>query len=307
MTKFRMVALPVGLGSVCLVVACMTPSEPDTTMVEGDLAAVCSSEHSEPNVYDAADFDHVFEDFEQQTQMYLVGHEWDNTLIRNCRIHGTPGSAIFIRDATNVVVHNCEVWNTGTGENAAIRLSSWGSGTQDVTIDGNHIHDVPYNGVWAGDASENHVGLKVINNVIERTGLVQAENGVHPIYLQSSDFFIAGNTISGLREGNGISIRSSGVVRCNNVSGTSITGRPAIRYFSDHAAGVSNELVIEYNTIDSDTRGIHLYPPVSSTSGSVPPTHVVKSFIIRNNVINAPTEIDIDSAYDNAPYSVTVE
>ncbi len=136
---------------------------------------------------------------------------------------------------------------------------------------------------------------------------MQAENGVHPIYRQSSDFFIAGNTISGLREGNGISIRSSGVVRCNNVSGASITERPAIRYFSDHAAGVSNELVIEYNTIESDTRGIHLYPPVSSTSGSAPPTHVVKSFIIRNNVITAPTEIDIDEAYNNAPYSVALQ
>ena len=73
MTIFRMVARSVALGSVCLVAACRTPSEPDTTIVEGDLAAICSLEHSEPNVYDAADFDHVFEDFEQQTQMWLVG------------------------------------------------------------------------------------------------------------------------------------------------------------------------------------------------------------------------------------------
>ena len=52
MTKFRMVALSVALGSVFLVVAGMTPSEPDTTIVERDLAAAaCSSEHSEPNVY----------------------------------------------------------------------------------------------------------------------------------------------------------------------------------------------------------------------------------------------------------------
>jgi hypothetical protein len=160
-------------------------------------------------------------------------------------------------------------------------------------------------GIWSGEPPENHVGLKIINNLIERTGLESST--AHPIYMQSSDFFIAGNTISGLREGNGISIRSSGVVRCNNVSGTSITGRPAIRYFSDHAAGVSNELVIEHNTIASDTRGIHLYRPVNSTSGSAPPTHVVKSFIIRNNVINAPTEIDIDEAYNAAPYSVALQ
>ena len=70
---------------------------------------------------------------------------------------------------------------------------------------------------------------------------------------------------------------------------------------------MSNLLVIEHNTVESDTRGIHLYPPVNSTSGSVPPTHVVKNFIIRNNVVNAPTEIDIDSAYYSPPYSVSVE
>jgi len=125
--------------------------------------------------------------------------------------------------------------------------------------------------------------------------------------MQSSDFFIAGNTVTGPRAGNGISVRSSGVVRCNNVPGTSSAGKPAIRYFSDHPYGGSNELVIEYNTIESDTKGIDISPPVNSTGGSVPPTHVVKSFIIRNNVINAPTEIDIDSAYNNAPYSVSVE
>ena len=305
MTILRMVARSVALASVCLVVACMTPSEPDTTIVEGDLAAICSLEHSEPNVYDAADFDHVFEDFEQQTQMRLVGHQWDNTLVRNCRIHDTPGAAVFIRDATNVVIHNCEFWNTSTVDNSAIKMSAFGSGTQDVTIDGNHIHDVPIMGIWSGEPPDNHVGLKIINNLIERTGL--GSSTAHPIYMQSSDFFIAGNTVSGPRAGNGISVRSSGVVRCNNVSGTSTAGKPAIRYFSDHPYGVSNELVIEYNTIESDTRGIHLYPPVSSTGGSVPPTHVAKSFIIRNNVISAPTEIDIDSAYNNAPYSVTVE
>ena len=234
-----------------------------------------------------------------------LGAPHDNTLVRNCRIHDTPGAAVFIRDATNVVIHNCEFWNTGTVDNSAIKMSAFGSGTRDVTIDGNHIHDVPIMGIWSGEPPDNHVGLKVINNLIERTGLESST--AHPIYMQSSDFFIAGNTVSGPRAGNGISVRSSGVVRCNNVSGTSTAGKPAIRYFSDHPYGVSNELVIEYNTIDSDTRGIHLYPPVSSTGGSVPPTHVVKSFIIRNNVINAPTEIDIDSAYNNAPYSVSVE
>ncbi len=328
MTKSRTVALWVALGSVGLVVACIdntpiepdstieadstatasdsTAIEPDSTAIEPDSSAMACS--SEPNVYDAADFTNVFEDFEQQTQMRLVGHQWDNTLVRNCRIHGTPGAAVFIRDANNVVIHNCEIWNTGNVDNSAIKMSAWGSGTENVTIDGNHIHDVPNNGIWSGeDVNVDHVGLKVINNLIERTGVGSSSGLDHPIYLQSSDIFIAGNTVSGPRDGNGISVRSSGVVRCNNVSGTSRSGKSGIKYYSDHPHGVSNLLVIEDNTVDSDFRGIQLARPVNSTRGSVPPTHVVKSFIIRNNVINAPTEIDIDSAYNNAPYSVTLE
>jgi len=327
MTKLRRITLSVVLGSVGLAVACFndTPVEPDSTAdacdsglvlgcvaeipVESDQTfTICSSETSAPNVYDVADFANVFEDFEQQTQMRLVGHQWDNTLVRNCRIHDTPGAAVFIRDADNVVIQHCEIWNTGNVDNSAIKMSAWGTGTKNVTIDGNYIHDVPNNGIWAGeDVDVDHVGLKVINNLIERTGVGSSSGLDHPIYLQSSEFLIADNTILGPRDGNGISVRSSGVVRCNHVSGTSRSGKPGIKYFSDHPAGASNELVIEHNTVYSDTRGIQLAPPVNSTRGLVPPTHVVKSFIIRNNVIKAPTEIDINSAYDKAPYSVALQ
>ena len=184
MTKFCKVALSVALGSVCLVAACTTtPVEVDST------ALACNSE---PNVYDAADFTNVFEDFEQQTQMRLVGHQWDNTLVRNCRIHDTPGAAVFIRDANNVVIQNCEIWNTGTVDNSAIKMSALGRGTENVTIDGNHVHDVPIMDIWSGEPPDNHVGLKIINNLIERTGVESST--AHPIYMQSSDFFIAGNT-----------------------------------------------------------------------------------------------------------------
>ncbi len=262
-------------------------------------------------VYDPADFDHVFDGVERTSTLRLVGHEWDNTLVQNCSIHDTGSDGIYMRDVRNVVIYNCEIWNVGSSEgNRGIKISGYGGGTQDVVIDGNYIHDIPKSGIFSGQTypgGTEHSGLRILNNRIERTGTNSGTNAHHPIYLQSSEFYIEGNVISGPREGNGISIRSSGVVRCNNVSGTSSTGRPAIRYFGDHDAGASNLLIIENNIVVDDNIGIHLYPPtVTSKSGSSPPAHIVKNFIIRYNTADGSPDIKVDSGYDNDRYSVQV-
>ncbi len=79
----------------------------------------------EPNTYDPAQFDRVLENFEQTTTLRLEGTDWDNTLVRNCKVHDTGADGIFLKNVRNVVVQNCEVWNTGnTGR--GITLSSWG-------------------------------------------------------------------------------------------------------------------------------------------------------------------------------------
>ncbi len=88
-------------------------------------------------VYDPADFDHVFDGVERTSTLSLDGHEWDNTLVRNCKIHDTGGDGIYIRNVRNVVIYNCEIWNVGSAEgNRGIKISGSGS-TQDVVIDGN--------------------------------------------------------------------------------------------------------------------------------------------------------------------------
>ncbi len=260
-------------------------------------------------VYDPADFDHVIDGVDSTSTLRLDGHEWDNTLVRNCKIHDTGGDGIFIKNVSNVVILNCEIWNTGSDEShRGVKLSGYGS-TQDVVIEGNYIHDIPKSGIGAGRSypgGVDHIGLRIINNRFERTSTVDSSGHHHPIYLQSSEFLIEGNTISGARDGNGISVRSSGVVRCNDVSGSSGFGKPGIRYYSDHDAGVSNTLLIENNNVTSDKIGIHLNRPVTSKSGSTPPTHVVKNFIIRYNTVDGSPDIEVDSAYDDPIYSVQV-
>ncbi|MCZ6771391.1 MAG: right-handed parallel beta-helix repeat-containing protein, partial [Proteobacteria bacterium] len=263
-----------------------------------------------PNVYDPADFDRVLENFERTTTLRLSGSQWDNTLVRNCRIHDTGGDGVYLKDVRNVVIQGCEIWNVGSAESdRGVKLSGLGS-TQDVVIDGNYVHDIPRSGIFSGQYSDyrnsNHPGLKILNNRIERTGTA-LNTGHHPIYVQSSDAYIEGNVISGPRAGNGISIRSSGVVRCNSVSGTSSKGKPGIRYYSDHVAGDSNLLVIENNTIVDDNIGIDLYKPVTEPDiNSPPPEHVVKNFVIRYNTIDAPNDIRIHSDYDDPVYNVNI-
>ncbi len=246
--------------------------------------------------YETALMQNVLENFDRTETLRLTGPEWDNTLVRNCRIHDTAEDGVIIKNVRNVVVTNCEIWNTG-GE--GIKTSSSGS-TENVTLDGNYIHDTASQGIHAPQRSAegiDHRNLRILNNVIENTGS-------HAIYVQSQDFMIANNTIRGWRKGNGVTVRSSGTIKCNAISGASLNDKPAIRYYSDHQSGLSNALVIERNEITSDTIGIDLYPPRQRYDGQAPTDHVVKNFIVRYNRVTAIKPLRIHSDYDQREFSI---
>lgn len=300
-----------------------------------DRAAAAPASCAQRYDYDPADFTRVLENFDQTSPLLLDGPEWDNTLVRNCRIHDTVGIGILIGNVRNVVIHNCEVWNVDKG----IMVGATGS-TEDVTIDGNYVHDVQRSGIGSlqGSADGFHQkNVRILHNRIKNTGIGRPDGHAHPIYIQTQDYLIEGNVISGTRDGNGISIRSSGIVRCNRVSGVSSTGKPALRYYSDHETGPSNTLLIEHNQLISDDMGIDIKSPTDQRRGpkavkllhrawirvrmainrafdtiglDVPfphrNRHVVKNFIIRYNTISAPTPISIAPEYGTAPYSVNV-
>ncbi len=262
-------------------------------------AALCQAGGS----YLPEDFDNVIEDFEQTTTLRLDGPEWNNTLVRNCNIHSVDGPGIFIRNVTNVVVANCQISNvTGAG----IKLSSTGS-TQDVVLDGNVIQDVGGNGISSAQRSADgvdHRGTEILNNTVHNTGSKGSSGKYHGIYVQGQDTTLIKNTVSGQRDGNGISIRSSGVVRCNTVEGVSTVSKPAIRYFSDHQKGPSDQLLIEHNDLTNDSIGIHLHNPVDRYDGQPPRAHVVKNFVIQYNTINAAENVRIDDEYGDPEFTV---
>ncbi len=256
-------------------------------------------------VYDPASFDHVFDGIERTSTLRLDGHQWDNTLVRNCKIHDTGGNGIFIKNVDNVVIQNCEIYNVENG----VKTSSVG-GSTNVVIDGCFIHEVSEDGIKTNQHFPNSIdtpGVIIRNNRITNVGLGQTTYGRHPLYIQTQDFLIENNTIYGARHGNGISIRSSGIVRCNTVSGTSELNKPGIRYFSDNEKGPSNLLVIEHNNVVSDTTGINLYKPaIRKYDGQSPPDHVAKNFIIRYNTVDGSPDIEVARAYDDPIYTVQV-
>ncbi len=245
----------------------------------------------------------------------LSGHQWDNTLIRNVTILDAPEHGIFLKNVSNVRIEDSTI--VGTGLNG-VHMSNSGS-TEDVVIVGNLIHDTGQNGIHSAQREANgvdHPGVQIIGNTIENTGL-NLTHGLHGIYLQSTDFLIEGNTILDTNAGNGISVRSSGIVRDNvviDVVREESNGGYGIAYFSDHASGPSDTLIIEGNVIDGTSiigpngTAIKLLGPAGSEPlGSA---GRVSTFIIRDNqhVSDSAGDlgIQIHSEWNRSSYDLEV-
>jgi hypothetical protein len=258
-------------------------------------------------VYDEADFhpSRIFDGVEYTTQQSLDTGQ-DDTLYKNCNFHDIVGNGLQMRNVDNVVVHNCTFTDISIH---GIFLRKTGS-TSNVTIDNCTILRTGENGIHATQdftGPVDHTNFKILRCDISDTGEDFSAGSKHGLYVQCGDFLIRENKIHGNRDGNGISVRSSGVIRFNDVSGVSKDGKPCIRYFSDHFVGSSNLLDIYGNYCRGPHDGIHINQPTTlAETGGSPPTHVVKNFNIENNTtLVAGTGIAWHTDYDSSPYTVT--
>lgn len=270
-------------------------------------------------VLSAQIWDNVIENLDTTGTISLVGASWNNTLIKNCTIHntGTGNDGIFLRDVQNVRIENCTIYDIdGQG---GIRLSISGNGTDSVVIINNTLYNLQENGINAPQRSQNSTPLNQDNLVIEgntiyNTGLGSSSGLHHAIYCQAADFKIVNNKIFGIRDGNGISVRSTGKISRNIISGESKANKPAIRYYSDHFTGNSDSLVIENNIIYNDSSVAHaldIFDFANLYQNSVSDLHVVKNFNIRFNTIvsfhSNKYGIRISNDYNQSGYSTTIE
>ena len=223
-----------------------------------------------------------------------------NTLIINSTFENIDGSGIMLRNVENVTIANSTFKDI---DDFGILLRSSGS-SDGVTITGNSFEDV------GGDAI--HAAKRFADDV-DHTNLVVHDNDVHDvaskgfhfhgIYVQSSEAVVWGNEVTGTVGGNGISIRSDGIVYDNYVDVTS--GRDygaGIKYFSDHLAGDTKTLVIADNIVEGNNlhAGIQLDQTGSNQPGNISDEDWVVNdfFLLRNDCLlyTSPSPRDLSTS-----------
>lgn len=244
-----------------------------------------------PAQYPPGRWDTIIED-QVFTETLHLDEGDDNTLIINATFQDIDGSGIMIRNVSNVYIKNCTVHDVTED---GIVLRSTGS-THNVTIDGCTIYNTGFNGILAKQNEEekvDHSNLVIKNNTLHDIGTTEYDHG---LYIFSTDSLIENNVVAGTT-GNGISLRSSAIVRGNKVSDTQGS---CIKYYSNHAAGASNALYIENNVChlvdegDGDP-GISLRRAIEASED-----WLVEDYYIRFNTVVLRTAdrygIEVESA-----------
>ncbi|MBN1674892.1 MAG: right-handed parallel beta-helix repeat-containing protein [Kiritimatiellae bacterium] len=181
-------------------------------------------------------------------------------VFRDNTYDGSGGECLLILNSTDVVVERVTVTNQRSwGHSSAMIMN--GAKCRNITIRDCHIYDVSGNGICSGGTSTvreepgrsvhdcPNLGLKILNNRIHDTGLSPDESGrspKHGMYVKAMDALIEGNTVYNCFDGQGISVRNTGIVRRNTIYNCK-TG--PLNYWAQKPAGPSGQLIIENNVI----------------------------------------------------------
>lgn len=171
--------------------------------------------------------------------------------------HDIVGSAIVLR-------------STGGGTGARIRYS--------------RFFNVSGNGVIAKAGNHN---VEIYWNIFDNVG---STDKLHPIYVIAPDALIEYNKITGTR-GDGVTMRSSGIVRNNQIRGT---GKSAIKYFSDGVPGLSDTVIFENNDCGGSGLG-HAVIALQAGGGQIVSRYVLKG----NHMPYAPLPYSFGTEFSN--------
>ncbi|MEO1171007.1 MAG: discoidin domain-containing protein [Myxococcota bacterium] len=253
----------------------------------------------------------------------IDGPAFDNSYFQGCTLSGAREDAVFIRNVDNFAIVDFDISNAGR---EGIKLSSSsGASSDNVYIVGNRITNVEGDGIACPQRHANgvvHRNVKIWNNRVVRSAVSNNGKKRHGIYNQCQDAEVIGNYVEDNRNGNGITMRSSGIVRGNRVRYLRNDLYPApygINYYSDHMVGPSRTLLIENNVIDYDSftgngnhEAIAILGAVNSPYHNQGSNGYVDTFIIRGNAVvsaDGYDHIDIDNdwldviAEDNRVFS----
>jgi hypothetical protein len=203
----------------------------------------------------------IFKDISAYQALQLTG--CSKIMVKNCSFEniaspGDGGKVLWINNSTDVIVDHVTIKNhTSTGHPSAILMD--GGSTKNITIQNCNISFVSGNGIASGGTSTVDVepgksthdvpntGLKVLNNLIHDTGLspdMTNNSPKHGMYIKAQDCLVEGNIVYDCYDGQGLSIRSTGVVRGNTVY--NFKSGP-FSYWAQKPAGISQKLIVENN------------------------------------------------------------
>ncbi len=237
----------------------------------------------------------VIENQTFNSTLFIDGHNYDGTIIRNCVFENINGDGLQIRNVNNLCIENCTFRNISED---AIRFRNSGS-SDGVKIIDNQIYDIEENGVLA---PENHINTLIKGNLIYNvaTNNTSSQFGAphHGIYFQGVNVTITENSIYNISndDGNCISIRTYGVISKNELHSATDHG---ISYFSDHP-GNSEQLLIENNVIyDNGKRGVHLASNGNSSN------HIGEAVVRFNTIIvNNQSPIGINDGLTGVTFNL---
>lgn len=226
----------------------------------------------------------IYDELKQNKPLHIVGK--DNVLIKNSVFEHIKGddaiaiensnnvyidnvvvdrlsgknslSGIRIHNSTNVTIDNSIISRIHSrGHSAGIKIT--GSRSANIAIDGNHIYETYGNGIVSGGCSDCAAtqtvhdtpvpGLKITNNLIHDTGKTptpKPASPTHGMYIKAQDAYIVGNNVYNVFDGEGISIRSTAIVRNNKVWDTKLA---AVGFLQMKPPGNSRRSIIENNQL----------------------------------------------------------
>lgn len=215
--------------------------------------------------------------------------------IANTSVADVAGSCLYLKGVQRVDVVDVDV--TGCDQ-TGIRISNEVD-SFDVSIVGGTVVDTGRaadgsNGscLTAGQTGAvSHPNLLIDGLSVDLCGASGLDHG---IYVQAQDFVIR-NVVVGRVTGNGISVRSSGLVETSRINGPVGSGKAGIRYFNDHPCGPSDQVVITGNSLKRARYGVSL---LWSSNGEA---NACGSYRITDN-----GRVDVDTSPEFDAYDVTI-
>lgn len=179
----------------------------------------------------------------------VQGHEFDSLIIKDCVFNG---ATLNIGDADYVKVENCQFKNI---KNNGIKVGFIGPANS-IEISNCTFENIGYNAIDSHEDAEfgviHHCVFKKV--ALSDVGAAMGQPH-HAIYWKGKDVHIYSNVFEGDGQnfGNGISVRSSGTIEMNRITGYPKNG---IMYYANHPG--YDTLLIQNNYVWGNEYGITL-------------------------------------------------